>query len=183
MRTENTHRNATKRAGVLRERLTRVTWPMTLWLTVCWVCIFTSVKPLVIVSGLLVAVAAQVTFAARPRVRWSINPLACLVLIGRFLWDLVVSGLQVSWIVVSGKPTHTDTVSVPIHSTLPAHVTLLTALVNLVPGTMVMSVDVTHNVLVLNVLNMETMGGISGVHRSVHTQEERLLKAVAGGVS
>ena len=168
--------------GMLSKRLKHITWPMTLWLTLCWVCVLTSVEPLVIISGLVLAVAAQMTFATGAGVRWRIRPLACLALIGRFLWDLVVAGVQVSWIVISGKPAHTDTVPVHIHSTLPAHVTLLIALVNLVPGTMVVTYDAAQNTLMLNVLNMEQMGGIAGVHRSVHVQEERLLKAVAGGL-
>lgn len=158
----------------------RVSFSMTAWLTILWIVVFRELSILIILSGLVVAVGVQWIFPM-PRVgtQWRIRFLPLLRLIVRFLWDAAVSGVQVAWIVLSGKHVKTGIVRVDVHSCDPVHMTILSALTSLVPGTIVVNIDKTQGRMYLHVLDLDAAGGRQGVREATKKQEERILRAVA----
>lgn len=163
-----------------RSRQRRVALGMTSWLTTVWVLVFQDASWLTVGSGLLVALAVQWFFPLPHVVRhWHLRALPLARLLVRFLADLLVAGVQVSRIVVAGRPVGTGVLEVGLRSADPAHLTIVSAMTSLVPGTIVLEVDRYMGRLTLHVLDLDGHGGPEGVRVSVREQEERMLMAVA----
>lgn len=161
-------------------RTYRVSVAMTLWLAVVWVLVFGSAEPMILVSGILLALLVQWIFPL-PHIThtWRVRPLAFIVLVARFLWDLLVAGVQVSWVVLRGRCENNGRVQVVLRSGDPVHMTIVSAMTSLVPGSVVLDVDVPERRLDLHILDLDAHGGKEGVIASVHAQEQRLLAAIA----
>lgn len=158
----------------------RVSPVLTLWLVLVWVMVFGSLSWLTVLGGLLVALAVQVAFPlphASPRWHWRVWPMVVLVV--RFVRDMVAAGLEVAWLVLSGRHTHTGIVRVELRSGDPVHMTIVSAMTSLVPGTIVVRVARLAGVIYLHVLDVDRQGGPEGVRRAVLGQEARVLRAVA----
>lgn len=140
--------------------------------------VFGSVDPLTLLGGVVVAVAVQWAFPL-PRVqgRWTLRPRETLVLLSRFVADLVRAGVQVSWIVVSNRKVDNAILRVDLRSADPVHLTVVSAMTSLVPGSFVVRVDRLVGRIYIHVLDVEGQGGIEAVRRSVLDQEERILRA------
>lgn len=169
-----------KKPGGPLARTHRISLTLTLWLTVLWVLVFTSVEPMVLVSGVLVALAIQWLFPL-PHIThtWRVRPVALAVLVARFLWDLLVAGAQVSWVVVRGRSPRNAWVRVRLRSGDPVHMTIIAGMTSLVPGSVVTDVLVEEHRLDLHILDVDAQGGEAGVVASVLAQEQRLLAAIA----
>lgn len=155
-----------------------VSWRLTVWLLLVWVMVFGSIDPLTLLGGVLVAVAVQWAFPL-PRIpgRWTLHPWSALVLLGRFAADLVRAGLQVSWVVVSGRKVDNAILRVDLRSSDPVHMTIVSGMTSLVPGSIVVRVDRLVGRIYIHVLDVEGRGGIEAVRRSVLDQEDRILRA------
>lgn len=166
-------------ASVPRRGSGAVSWRLTLWLLLVWVMVFGSLDPLVLIGGVVVAVGVQWAFPL-PRVqgRWTLHPRATLVLVGRFVADLVRAGLEVSWVVVSGRKVDNAILRVDLRSADPVHLTIVSAMTSLVPGSIVVRVDRLIGRIYIHVLDVEGQGGIEAVRQSVLDQEERVLRAL-----
>ena len=103
--------SAVRRAEPLPVRTTRTTrdgrvrpvrrhsvqWPMVLWLTLVWWLLWGTWSLLSLVGGVLVAVVASLVFPLPPlRMRVRIRPVGVVVLVARFLLDVVVASAQVA---------------------------------------------------------------------------------------
>lgn len=167
--------------AIPRRGLGAVSWRLTLWLLVVWVMVFGALDPLTILGGVLVAVGVQWAFPL-PRVlgRWQIHPGALVVMILRFVFDLVRAGLEVSWVVVSGRRVDNAILRVDLRSADPVHLTVVSAMTSLVPGSIVVRVDRLVGRIYVHVLDVEGQGGIEAARRTVLDQEERILRALAG---
>lgn len=165
----------------MNELLDRVSVPMTVWLVVVWLLVFTSIEPLIVVSGILVAIAVQVLLPLpHTGIRWTLRPKALIRLIYRFLTDLIVASWQVTLIVVTGRKVTNGVVHVRMTSPDPVHLTIMSALTSLVPGSLVVKVDRQEGALDLHVLDLPGQGGPRAVRGKVLSLEHRLLAAVAG---
>src|SRR5690242_1673260 len=84
-----------------RPRWTRRVRPRALeigWLTLVWVLLWGTFTPLSIVGGVVVAVAVIGAFRFPPaEAHLPVRPLRLLVLVGYLVYDMVVSGVEVSW--------------------------------------------------------------------------------------
>lgn len=163
-----------------RTRRRGVSFPMTAWLLVLWLAVFGSVTPLNIVGGLIVSLAVQLLFplpTSSHLWHWRIFPL--LYLAARFVWDLIVAGAQVAWIVVSGKDHDDGIIRCDMRSDDPVYITIVAAMTSMVPGTIVVEASRETRSLYLHVLDLEAHGGVEGVRRAVRAQEARVLVAFA----
>lgn len=167
-------------ATVPRRGSGAVSWRLTLWLLLVWVMVFGSVDPLTLLGGIVVAIAVQWAFPL-PRVqgRWTLRPRETLVLLSRFVADLVRAGVQVSWIVVSNKKVDNAILRVDLRSADPVHLTVVSAMTSLMPGSIVVRVDRLIGRIYIHVLDVEGQGGIEAVRQSVLDQEERILRALS----
>lgn len=158
----------------------RISASLTLWLVVVWLMLFRELTPLTIVSGILAAVGIQLLLPMeRVGTRWRARPIALLRLLTRFLVDLVKSGLQVSWIVLSGARVVRGIVRVDLRSDDPVHLTILSAMTSLIPGSIVVRVDQACARIYLHILDLDAQGGPEGVRRATREQEARILRAIA----
>ncbi|WP_022867331.1 Na+/H+ antiporter subunit E [Schaalia vaccimaxillae] len=164
----------------VRQRVRSVSPMMTLWLTLVWLALFSSVEPLIVIAGVLVAIAIQ-WFLPMPRTatRWRPRPLALIRLMVVFVRDVIVSGLQVTWIILSGRKVDNGIVRVDLRSSDPVHLTILSAMTSLVPGSIVIRIESEAPRLYLHILDMERQGGADNVRRRTLAQEERILRAIA----
>ncbi|WP_083663308.1 Na+/H+ antiporter subunit E [Actinomyces mediterranea] len=158
----------------------RISASLTLWLVVVWLMLFHELTPLTVVSGILTAVGIQLLLPMeRVGTRWRARPIALLRLLSRFLVDLVKSGLQVSWIVLSGACVARGIVRVDLRSDDPVHLTILSAMTSLIPGSIVVRVDQACARIYLHILDLDAQGGPEGVRRAIREQEARILRAIA----
>jgi len=157
----------------------RLSWGLTLWLTALWILVFGHLTWVTLISGILVALAVQWFFPLpHTSSTWHVRPFAVVVLLVRFVWDVIRAGLQVSWLVLSGRHVRSAVLRVNLHSADPVHLTAVSAMTSLVPGTIVFRVERLTGTIYLHVLDVDGQGGIEAVRASVLDQERRILAAI-----
>lgn len=158
----------------------RVSGAMTVWLLLVWIAVFSSVQPLVLLSGVVLAALVQMIFPLPlQRNLWHVRVGHFLILALRFIWDLIVAGAQVSWLVVTGQEHEDGIVRCPTRSGNPVYMTILAAMSSMIPGTIVVKVQPSEKVMYLHVLDLKTHGGVAGSRKEVEQQEKRILLALA----
>ncbi len=153
---------------------------MTLWLTLIWVAVFGSISPVVVVSGILLALAVQALFPLpSQKGLWHLRPWYFLILLFRFIWDLIRAGLQVSAVVL-WRGAHDDgIIRCDLRSGNPVYMTIVAAMTSMIPGTIVVEANKHEKALYLHCLDIEHQGGVEGVREATWAQEARVLRAVA----
>lgn len=161
-------------------RLGHASVSMTLWLIAVWVAVFASASPVVLITGLIVALSVQLVFPM-PNTpgTWRVRPVFLVVLVVRFVWDLVVAGLQVSGLVLSNRPHKDAIVECATDTDNPIYLTVVAAMCSMVPGTVVLEVDPKGKRMFLHALDISAQGGATGVRDAVAGQEKRVLLALA----
>ena len=142
-----------------------------IWLTALWVALWADLTVGNVIGGLLVATA--VVAVARPTgvtglERTYFRPVAALVYLGYFLWQLVKANLVVAWeIVTPGLKINRAIIAVPMHSSSAGVVTVVANSVTLTPGTVTVRVE--PGVLEVHALTDEAAADLlSGeMHRQV----------------
>jgi multicomponent K+:H+ antiporter subunit E len=109
-----------------------------LGVAVLWVLLSSSIAPGTIVLGLAVGVLVAWTSAAywpdRPRLR---HPLKILAYIGIVIWDIVVSSIEVTRLILTrrGSGLRSHFVTVPLDVTSPEAIAVLAGTITMTPGT------------------------------------------------
>ncbi len=157
----------------------RISGGSVLWLTAVWVLLWGVPTPLTVVGGLLVSTVVLLLFPLpRVQVRLVVRPLATAVLLGRFLYDLVLASLEVSWLAVRHGPTTRGAVmDIELAGDEELLQTITAEMVALVPGTVVIDLDPHERLLTLHALNVATLREAQTVRRRVLGQEARVLRA------
>ncbi|MBO0609919.1 Na+/H+ antiporter subunit E [Myceligenerans salitolerans] len=110
----------------------------------------------------------------------TVRPGPLAVLLGRFVRDLVLASFQVAWTAVRPGPTpRGGLVTVPLRTTSELFVATTAGLSSLVPGTLVVDLDVSGPALRVHVLDLAGSGGPDAVRDTTRALEERLLRAFA----
>lgn len=151
-----------------------------LWLTLVWVLLWGRVTVLNVVGGLVVAIIVLGLFPLpHVSVRLRARPLALLVLVGRFLWDLVKASIEVSWLAVRPGPTTRGVVmDMELVGDDAVLQTLTAEMVALVPGSVVIDLEPTSRVLTIHALDVRTRAQAERVRHRVRGQEARVLRAL-----
>ncbi|CAL9351430.1 Na+/H+ antiporter subunit E [Streptomyces sp. Tu 3180] len=166
-----------------RERIRRALHhlPLVVWLWLLWVALWGSTGAVVLVGGLLVAVAVAVLFplpsvlpGAVPRPRW----IGLLLL--HLLADLVRSGTIVAWEVVRhGGRTRSAVIEVPLHVDDDVLITAVAEITTIAPGTVVTEIDRRRRRLYVHALPVRDREAVA--RRKKETQElERRVARVVG---
>ena len=153
---------------------------LTIWLVALWVLAFGDLTWLTLIGGILVALAVQ-WFFPLPHVtrHWRVRPIKLTVLVLRFVWDLVRAGIEVSWLVLTNRSVDNAIIRVELRSCDPVHMTIVSAMTSLVPGSIVIKIDRLTGTIYLHVLDIESQGGVDGARSRVLDQERRMLEAIA----
>lgn len=149
-------------------------------LTLAWVLMWGTYSPMSVAGGIVLAVAVLVLFPL-PHLGLgvTVRPWPLLVLIGRFLADLVTASIHVAYLAVAPwKRPHGHLVDVELRSDDELFVMLTAELTALVPGSVVIDVVPSERRLVLHILDA-TPEELPARAEAVRAQEARLLRAIA----
>lgn len=162
----------------------RLSATLTVWLTMLWILMFAPPSWLTAVSGVVVAVAVQLLFPLprSPR-RVKFRPWAGAVLLAKFLTDLVRAAVHIAVMVTTGRSYQCSIVRVDLHSREEIVLAIVAAMTNLVPGTIVVSIDRTRSYMYLHVFDLAWHGGKEAVRQASIEQEIRVLKALGWEVN
>lgn len=150
-----------------------------LWLTAVWVLLWGSLNPLNLLGGVLVGLLVLLLFPL-PRVdlRLRVHPVGLLVLVGRFLSDLVRASVEVAWLAVRPGPVaHGVVMDLELVSDDAFLQTLTAEMVSLVPGSVVIDLEPSTGLLTLHALDVRTRAEAERVRHKVRAQEARILRA------
>ncbi len=153
--------------------------PLVAWLVLLWVLLWGTWSWANVLSGLLVAVLVTWFLPLPPVVEHArFRPLPVLRLVAWFVRDLLVSSVQVALLSLRPAPPRAAVVGVQLRTESDLLLTLITQVVNLVPGTLVLDVDRTSRRLLVHVL-LRTGGEdeVERHRRDVVVVEERVVRA------
>lgn len=155
--------------------------PVVAGLTVIWVLLWGALTPTIVVGGILASALVVVVFPF-PKAPWTwvIRPWPTLVLAARFLWDLVLASIQVSWFAMrpSGPPS-SGILRVDLRTRSELVMTITSELVCLVPGSLLVELVAGEGAIYLHVLDAHSPERVERFRLSVLDQEERVVRAFA----
>ncbi|MDO5719684.1 MAG: Na+/H+ antiporter subunit E [Actinomycetaceae bacterium] len=156
----------------------RISLFVTTWLFAIWLLLFANLNALTIIGGIIVALGVQLLFPL-PHSGFirNIHPWHTTILALRFLWDMVLAAVHVAVIVVTGRSYRCSLVRIPLRSDDEIIVAIVVAMTNLVPGTIVVSIDRDKSIIYLHVFDIDAQGGPDGVRATTRGQELRVLRA------
>jgi multicomponent Na+:H+ antiporter subunit E len=161
-------------------RRLRARAPDLVWLTVVWVLLWGSVRPLTLVGGVVVAVAVTAVFRLPPAPdRLPVRPLRLLGLACYLLYDLVVSSVEVSWQTVRyGPRSRGAIVAVPLLTSSDWVVTVVANAFTLSPGTTVLQIDQRKGIWYVYALGPRDRAGVERARRQAMDMQRRVLAAL-----
>ena len=171
----------TRRNGQVRPaRYRSLQLPMLLWLTVVWVALWGDLSLITVLGGLLVATIGSLVFPLPPvRLDVRVRPLPLLWLVVRFAADVVVSSVQVAWVVLRpGRPLRNAVVEVNLRTPSDFVLALVAVMTCLIPGSLVVEARRSTHTLFLHVFNVGDLAGVERFRQSVLGQEKRLVRAL-----
>ncbi|SNC61029.1 multisubunit sodium/proton antiporter, MrpE subunit [Kytococcus aerolatus] len=150
-----------------------------LWLVLLWMVFWQSWSPMVVFGGLVFAVAvSRLSPLPRMQVNATLRPWPFVVLVAVFLRDLVLAVLQVAaMVLLPGRRTDAAIVEVVFQAEEELFQTIASELITLVPGTMVIDVDVERRLATVHALGVRTPEDAEAIRRDCLAQEERVLAA------
>ena len=147
-------------------------------LTLVWVVLWRELSPLVVVSGVLVAIAVCLVFPLPPvRLFLRVRPVALVVLVLGFLADIVRASLEVSGVVLRRRPVRNAVVAVDLESSSDFVLTGVAMMLSLVPGSVVVEVRRSTHTLYLHVLDTPDVESAERFRRRALELEQRFLRA------
>lgn len=171
----------TTRAGNVRPaRYKSLQWPVLLWLTLVWMALWRSWTPGQALLGLLVAAGVCLVFPLPPlRINLRPRPLALAWLLIRFGWDVIVSSVQVSGVVLFRDPRKLSNALVEVDLVTPSDfvLTIVAEMTTLIPGSVVVEARRSTHSLFLHVLDVKDEAAAEAFKARVLAQEQRVLRA------
>ena len=152
--------------------------PLIAWLVLLWMLLWGSWSWANLISGLVVAGLVTWLLPLPPVVEHArFRPLAALRLGAVFLVDLFHSSAEVAWLAMRPGPVRAAVIGVQLRTDSDLLLTLITQIVNLVPGSLVLDVDRSSRQLLLHVLLVRDESEIERRRRDVLTVEEHVVRA------
>ncbi|MEL4358898.1 MULTISPECIES: Na+/H+ antiporter subunit E [unclassified Luteococcus] len=155
-----------------------------LGLTAVWLMLMGQFTWANLVFGLVVAAAILWTFPMPPIISTiRVRPVALLVLVGRFLADLLRASGYVAWLALRPRPISAGSlVDVRLRLDDDLRRTLVAELTSLVPGTVVIDLDQGTGVLTLHVLDVTDPELLAAERDRVRALEDRVEAAICVAV-
>jgi multicomponent Na+:H+ antiporter subunit E len=147
-------------------------------LVVVWTALWGSVSPTVVLLGVLVSAAILLLFPLPTMYfRFGLHPWRTIVLIGRFLWDVVVASLHVGWLAVRPRLPQSRVTQVRLASDSDLLEALTALAVSLVPGSLIVDADSGSRTLTIHVLDADKQTDAEFAAQ-VLAQEDRIRRAL-----
>jgi multicomponent Na+:H+ antiporter subunit E len=150
------------------------------WLAVVWVLLWGSFTPLSIVGGLVVAIAVLAAFRfPAPGPYLPLRPVRLLGLAGYLVYDMVVSGADVSWQTLRhGRRARGAVIAMPLVSDSDRVVTVIANALSLSPGAMVLQIDHEHGLWFVYALGPRDADGVERCRRRTLDMQRRVIAAL-----
>lgn len=151
---------------------------LTMLITVVWVLLNNDVSiaqaMIGLVLGLVIPKATSAYWPGRPRMRAPLVVIKYLLIV---LWDIVVSNVQVAYLVLfrRGDRLRTRYITVPLVLTTPEAITVLAGTITMTPGTVTADVSADGRALLVHCL--ETDDPEATIAR-IKTRYEQRLKRI-----
>jgi multicomponent Na+:H+ antiporter subunit E len=145
-----------------------------------WVLMWGTFSAASIVGGVLVAVLVTALFRLPPAPdRLPVRPVRLAGLILFLVYDLVVSGAEVSWQVLRHGPRACGAImAVPLISSSDRVVTVMANALSLSPGTMALQIDHDQDVWYVYALGPRDRAAVERARRRVLDMQRRVLAAL-----
>lgn len=147
-------------------------------LVLVWMALWGSASLIVILLGVLVSAFILLLFPLPTMYfRFGVHPWRTLVLIARFLWDVVVASVHVAWLAVRPRPPESRVTQVQLVSDSDLLEALTGMAVSLVPGSLIIDADSGTRSLTIHVLDaaQQSEGAFAA---QVLAQEDRIRRAL-----
>ncbi|WP_114424036.1 Na+/H+ antiporter subunit E [Nocardioides houyundeii] len=169
----------TRRDGTRRPARYRALQPAALvWLTLVWLALWGEISPMLVVSGVLVAVLACLAFPLPPIDFGSrVRPARLVYLLAHFLVDVVRASIDVSRVVLRRRPVRNAVVAVNLESSSDFVLTSVAAMLSLVPGSIVVEARRSTHTLFLHVLDVPDPAAAEAFRAQALAVEQRFLAA------
>lgn len=150
------------------------------WLVAIWMLLWGTLSWANLISGLVVAGVVVAVFPLPPLiVDAHLRPLGILRFVVRFLWDLVVSSLQVTREAFRfGRPPRNAVIAVPLRTRSDLHLTMIAESLSLIPGSLIVDVGHEEWTLYVHVLGVTDRSDVERFRREVVALEARVLRAI-----
>ena len=123
-------------------------------LTLVWMALWGSASLIVILLGIGVGALILLLFPLPTMYfRFGLHPWRMLVLRARFLWDVVVASVQVSWLAIRPRLPQPQVTTVQLASDSDLLEALTALAVSLVPGSLIIDADSEDRTLTIHVLD------------------------------
>jgi len=169
-------RNPPDTTGLLRRAVPAV------WLVIVWVLLWGTFSWANVLGGLVVGLVVITLFPLPPAPgRGWVRPWAALVALGRFVRDLVVSSLQVSWQslqAVVGPPIRSSVVAVRLASSSEFVMAMVTEALTLVPGSVVIEARPEERTIYAHVLGADDADAVAAFRAQVARLEADIVRAL-----
>ncbi|MEO5744686.1 MAG: Na+/H+ antiporter subunit E [Terracoccus sp.] len=148
-------------------------------IAVVWMLLWDQLSWGNLLNGLLVGLLVTLAFPL-PSIHYagSLRPLRYAMLIGRFLFDLVLSSWQVMRLALGPRTPQNAVIGVRLRSRSDFYLTVTAELVTLVPGSVVIEARRSTSMLYLHLIDVGRTGAIEAQRRNVLEVEERVVKAL-----
>ncbi|SFB23325.1 multisubunit sodium/proton antiporter, MrpE subunit [Amycolatopsis marina] len=159
----------------------RFSLALLIWLFVVWVLLWGKLSPVVVLFGVIVAVATLLLFPLPTRSGVFARPLRLLMLVGYTVWDLLTSAVGASWEVLRyGRKTASAVFAVPILAEADHVVVASANLVSLTPDTFVLQIDRRSGIFYVYLLGARSDGDVASAYHQVVELQVRVLRALGG---
>ena len=168
------------RRGLVKRRVQIVSWVV---LTLVWVMLWGNFSVINVVSGILISGLLLLLFPLPPiRLGVRVRPVATIVLIVRFLVDMVTASVEVAykacapWVHPQGRFTR-----IILRGDNDLLCTITAQMTTLVPGSIVIDLesDGAGRTMLLHVFDARSADDIEKLRGRVLAQEQRVLRALA----
>ncbi|WP_058833824.1 Na+/H+ antiporter subunit E [Luteimonas abyssi] len=106
------------------------------------------------------------------------KPVVALVLLLRFVWQLIVSGLTTAWLIVRPARPRPGLVRMRYRNLDDVGVSILGCLISLTPGTTTIDIDTERGELLLHLLDADDPAGtVAGIRSEFERPLQRLYPA------
>ncbi|WP_127479488.1 Na+/H+ antiporter subunit E [Nocardioides pantholopis] len=169
----------TRRDGSSRPVRYRALQPMAVvWLTVVWLLLWGSFSPLLVLSGVLVAVLSCLAFPLPPISLFTrVHPWRLVTLVAGFLVSIVRASIEVSMVVLRRRPVRNAVIAVDLESSSDFVLTGVAAMLSLVPGSVVVEARRSTHTLYLHVLDVPDRAAAERFRAEALAVEQRFLAA------
>ncbi len=147
-------------------------------LVLVWMALWGSASLIVILLGIAVGALILLLFPLPTMdFRFGLHPWRMLVLLARFLWDVVVASIQVSWLAVRPRLPQPEVTTVQLEADSDLLEALTALAVSLVPGSLIIDADSDDRTLTIHVLDPGRQS-MDDFAEQVRAQEHRIRLAL-----